>query len=584
MAQTECKFYPTVGEFPLQEYPRPQFARTDWICLNGKYEFAITGSKDRPAAFDSEILVPFSPEYRLSGVEKHPIADDQMWYRRTFTVPAAWSGKRVILNFGAVDYTCEVFVNGLSVGTHTGGYLPFGFDITDFLADGENELVVRANDPTDRGGQPRGKQATNSHGFWYKANSGIWQTVWLEPVSAAHLECVKMTPDIYSQTLTVAAQIPAGCELSAVITDAEGNSVADAVLTGEDTLPVKSPRLWSPEDPYLYNIVFTLKQDGAVVDTVSSYFGMRDYALKKDIHGFMRLCLNGKPYFQSGLLDQGYWFDSGLTPPTEEAMVYDIQKMKDMGFNMLRKHIKVEPLRWYYLCDKMGMLVWQDMVSGGPYESNILVGVLPNMNIRRIDDTAKNYKLFKRDNAEDRAEFKRELNEMIDVLYNSTSICCWVPFNEGWGQFDALEVGLWTKEKDPSRFVDHASGWHDQGGPDFVSIHKYVLPVRAPKQDPNRPFVLSEFGGYSLILDEHVWNKKKSFGYMMYKSQESLTAAVKKLYEKQIIPLLKKGLSATVYTQVSDVEAEVNGLLTYDRKIVKVDEQTMREINAKLKY
>ncbi len=579
---TECKFYQQIGALPLNEYPRPQFARKDWLCLNGAYDFTICYDYDPPETYDRTILVPFAPEYRASGVERHPEPDEYMWYRRSFTVPAAWAGKRILLHFGAVDYTCEVFVNGISVGAHTGGYLPFSFDITDFLTDGGNELCLRANDPTDKGGQPRGKQATKSHGFWYKSVSGIWQTVWLEPVNQTHLDRVRMTPDVFKKTLTVAADVPEGCVLNAVITDAEGAVVTQAAIGRETVIPLPDARLWTPEDPYLYNVAFTLTRDGETVDEVTSYFGMRSFTLRKDMKGYMRLCLNGKPYFQSGLLDQGYWIDTGLTPPTDGAMVYDIQKMKDMGFNMLRKHIKVEPLRWYYHCDRLGMLVWQDMVSGGDYESNFLVGVLPNLNIRNVSD--QHYAWFKRTSEEDKAEFRRELDEMIDTLYNSVSICCWVPFNEGWGQFDALKTGLAVKLKDPTRFVDHASGWHDMGGPDFVSIHKYVTPVRAPKTDPHRPFVLSEFGGYSLILDEHVWNRNKSFGYMMFRSQKSLTAAVKRLYEKQIVPLLAKGLSAAVYTQVSDVEAEVNGLLTYDRKVVKVDEGVMREINARLKY
>ena len=579
---TECRFFPEIGAQPLNEYPRPQFERRDWLCLNGIYDFTIGYEYDRPDAFDGTILVPFAPEYRASGVERHPEPDEYMWYRRDFCIPEDWNGRRILLHFGAVDYTCEVFVNGISVGSHTGGYLPFSFDITDFLVEGANELALRANDPTDKGGQPRGKQATRSHGFWYKSVSGIWQTVWLEPVNEAHLENVKMTPDVFGKKLTVEAHAPEGCVLTASVTDADGSPVAGAEIGGRTEIPLPDAHLWTPEDPYLYNITFTLMKDGAAVDEVRSYFGMRDFSLRRDMKGYMRLCLNGKPCFQSGLLDQGYWIDTGLTPPTDGAMIYDIQKMKDMGFNMLRKHIKVEPLRWYYHCDRLGMLVWQDMVSGGDYESNFLVGVLPNLNIRTVSD--QHYAWFKRTNEEDKAEFRRELNEMIDVLYNSVSICCWVPFNEGWGQFDALEIGRAVKEKDPTRFVDHASGWHDMGGPDFVSIHKYVTPVRAPKTDPQRPFVLSEFGGYSLILDEHVWNKNKSFGYMMYRSQATLTAAVKKLYEKQIVPLLAKGLSATVYTQVSDVEAEVNGLLTYDRKVVKVDEAVMREINKRLKF
>lgn len=582
MQEIFCKFSSTVGCEPLNEYPRPQFERADWLCLNGEYNYSISKSEQMPISLGGKILVPFAPESRLSGVERHLEPDETMWYSRTFTVPKEWKGKRIILNFGAVDHICEVFVNGNSVGSHRGGYNPFSFDITDSLNGKENELTVKVKDPTDKGGQQRGKQASASHGFWYTATSGIWQTVWLEPVNKLHITKVDVTPDIGSSSIILKPVIPSGCMLSIEIYDAQNNKIAEKSINGIDSIVIPDMKLWSPEDPYLYSVTYTLKKGNAVCDTVVSYFGMREYSIKKDKDGYQRLCLNGKPYFQSGLLDQGYWCDSGLTPPSDEAMIYDIQKMKDMGFNMLRKHIKVEPARWYYHCDRLGMLVWQDMVSGGDYVSTLIVGALPNMNIKNLKDD--NYKMFKREDPDEREHFKTELFEMIDNLYNSVSICCWVPFNEGWGQFDAYEIGWAVKKKDPTRFVDHASGWHDRKGPDFVSMHRYILPVTLPKKDPNRPFVLSEFGGYSYIIPGHVWNRKKSFGYVMFKSSEALTAAVKKLYEKQIIPLIPKGLSACVYTQVSDVEFEVNGMLTYDRQIVKVDEETIKSVNKRLHY
>ncbi|MBQ1967393.1 MAG: glycoside hydrolase family 2, partial [Clostridia bacterium] len=343
---------------------------------------------------------------------------------------------------------------------------------------------------------------------------------------------------------------------------------------------------WSPENPFLYDFVLELT-NGSETDSVKGYFAMRKYSIGQHA-GYARLFLNNEPYFQRGLLDQGYWSDGGLTPPTDEAMIYDIEKMKELGFNMLRKHIKVEPARWYYHCDRLGMLVWQDMVSGGKALNTFHAGVLPNVqgvlnpiiNLSKKDNA---YKTFNRDRIEWRTQFEEELYEMIDSLYNYPSICCWVPFNEGWGQFDAKRIGDAVKAYDPSRFVDHASGWYDQKGCDFRSMHKYILPVILPKYD-GRPIVLSEYGGYSQKIENHVWNWLKSFGYQMYTSKEALTNAYKKLHEKQIIPAIRKGLSATVYTQVSDVEFEVNGMLTYDREIVKLDEATVKELNAKMTY
>ena len=569
---------------PLAEYPRPQFERQDWICLNGEYDYAITGdTADAPKKYDGKILVPFSVESELSGVGMALLPEQRLWYRRKFTVGKEFSGKEALLHFGAVDWQCSVWVNGKLVGEHTGGYNPFTFNITDVITEGENELVVKVFDPTDAGHQQRGKQILVTKGFWYTATSGIWQTVWLEPVNRCRIDSLRLVPDIDEGVIRINIKRTCKCGGKLYAKVLEGDKVVfDSEIADKAAIPVPDARLWSPEDPFLYTLLLTLDCNGEK-DEVSSYFGMRKFSIVKDSAGIPRLGLNNKPYFQRGLLDQGYWPESQLTPPTDEAMIFDIEKMKELGYNMLRKHIKEEPLRWYYHCDRLGMLVWQDMISGGQYIGNVLAGVLPNINIHVKDSK---YKSFKRDKPEWRQEFKDELFGMIDNLYNCVSICCWVPFNEGWGQFDAKEIGTAIKNYDPSRFVDHASGWHDQGGPEFKSIHKYILPVHAPtaRRTAGRPIVLSEYGGYSWNIVEHAWNPKRSFGYIMFKNSEKLSAAYKRLHESQVIPLINKGLCATVYTQVSDVEFEVNGIYSYDRKILKLDADTVRAVNAKLTY
>ena len=569
---------------PLAEYPRPQFERQDWICLNGEYDYAITGdTADAPKKYDGKILVPFSVESELSGVGKALLPEQRLWYRRKFTVGKEFSGKEALLHFGAVDWQCSVWVNGKLVGEHTGGYNPFTFNITDVIVEGENELVVKVFDPTDAGHQQRGKQILVTKGFWYTATSGIWQTVWLEPVNRCRIDSLRLVPDIDEGVIRINVKRTCKCGGKLYAKVLEGDKVVfDSEIADKAAIPVPDARLWSPEAPFLYTLLLTLDCNGEK-DEVSSYFGMRKFSIVKDSAGIPRLGLNNKPYFQRGLLDQGYWPESQLTPPTDEAMIFDIEKMKELGYNMLRKHIKEEPLRWYYHCDRLGMLVWQDMISGGQYIGNVLAGVLPNINIHVKDSK---YKSFKRDKPEWRQEFKDELFGMIDNLYNCVSICCWVPFNEGWGQFDAKEIGTAIKNYDPSRFVDHASGWHDQGGPEFKSIHKYILPVHAPtaRRTAGRPIVLSEYGGYSWNIVEHAWNPKRSFGYIMFKNSEKLSAAYKRLHESQVIPLINKGLCATVYTQVSDVEFEVNGIYSYDRKILKLDADTVRAVNAKLTY
>ena len=573
-------------DMPLPEYPRPQMVREDWINLNGMFDFAITGDIDWCEEYNEEIRVPFAVESCLSGVCKRVSAKDRLWYRKKITLPESFKGKRTLLHFGAVDWECKVYINKKEVGYHLGGYCPFCIDITDALTDGENELVVRVYDPTDEGWQNRGKQASESHGFWYTSTSGIWQTVWMEAVSENYIASYKVTPDIDNEVISLETAVVGAGDLKIKIYDGD-NLVTEKEISANDKIAIPDMKLWSPESPFLYDFVLELSADGKVTDSIKGYFGMRKYSIG-EYEGYNRLFLNNEPYFQRGLLDQGYWSDGGMTHPTDEAMIYDLEKMKDLGFNMLRKHIKVEPARWYYHCDKLGMLVWQDMISGGKALNLFHAGVLPVIHgvlnpLVYMSKKDNAYTTFNRDRIEWRLQFEDELFEMIDCLYNYTSICCWVPFNEGWGQFDAKRIGDAIKEKDPSRFVDHASGWYDQKGCDFRSIHKYILPFIMPKYD-GRPIVLSEFGGYSQKIRNHVWNWEKSFGYQMYANKVALTNAYKGLHEKQIIPNIKKGLSATVYTQVSDVEFEVNGILSYDRELVKIDEDVLREINSKMTY
>lgn len=566
---------------PLPEYPRPQLVRENWLNLNGKFDYAILPAVQKWAdKFDGEILVPFAVESLLSGVEKPLSPNDRLWYRKRFSVPTTMQGKNILLHFGAVDWQCEVFVNRNSVGTHTGGYCAFSFDITEYLTEGENELVVCVYDPTESGWQQRGKQVNDTHGFWYTATSGIWQTVWLEAVSDVYVQKLRFVPDIDREVIQVKTELnkEAEAEICATVSFA-GKVVFTGVIEKDAEIALPNAVLWSPETPNLYDISLDVKVNGVLIDTVTSYFGMRKFHVDKDSKGIVRLFLNNKPYFQKGLLDQGYWPDGGMTPPTDEAMIFDIAEMKRLGFNMLRKHIKIEPLRWYYHCDRLGMIVWQDMMSGGKYIGDFYAGFLPNIGILRVKDNK--YKVFSRTEKSWRDDFERELTEMIDLLYNTVSLYCWVPFNEAWGQFDALRICAYVRKLDDTRVVDHASGWYDQGGGDVQSMHKYILPIRMRKLD-HRAFVITEFGGYSQKEAGHMWNPKKAFGYLMFKDKAALTKAYEKLMRKQVIPLVEKGLSGTIYTQVSDVENEVNGIYTYDRAVLKLEEDTVIALNRQL--
>ncbi len=567
---------------PLQEYPRPQLKRNIWTNLNGQFDYAVTDSmEDIPVEYEGKITVPFAIEAPLSGVERRLKPMDILWYKKTFTLGSEYDSKRVILHFGAVDWECRVYINGNFVGGHTGGYCPFSFDITDFLTDGENILNVSVFDPTDKGWQQRGKQAIKQTGFWYTPTTGIWQTVWLEAVDEMHITSVKLTPDIdeYCVHVDIETTAQSDYEIVATVFDEDEEVIFTSNIACVDVITMKRFKLWSPEKPNLYNVMFELYHNGLLVDTVVSYFGMRKFSMEKDENGIPRLFLNNKPYFQIGLLDQGYWPDGVMTAPTDEAMIFDIKVMKSLGFNMLRKHIKVEPLRWYYHCDKIGMIVWQDMVSGAKHPGNFIVGVLPNIGLQRMKDNA--YSLFNRNEKEWRDQFEDELEQMMSTLHNCVSIGCWVPFNEGWGQFDAKRISEKVKEIDPTRIVDHASGWFDQRGGDLRSVHRYVLPVTRVIPD-GRAFVVSEFGGYSRIVPKHTMNENKAFGYMMFKNKKSLSKAYERLFTRQIIPLVRKGLSAVVYTQLSDVENEANGIMTYDRDIMKIDNETIVKLNKRL--
>lgn len=569
----------------LPEYPRPQLVRGNWLNLNGHWDYAITsaGQTDPPESWDGRILVPFSPEAPLSGVERQLQPDQALWYRRTFALPDGPEG-RVLLHFGAVDQSCTVTVNGQQAGTHDGGYLPFTLDITALLDAGsaEQELVVRVLDATDTNGASRGKQKLERGGIWYTAQSGIWQTVWLERVPETWVRDVVLRPldTLDGVEITVLADGTGGNgDLTAEAAVFAGGTelAAAAFVPGEPfQLTLPEPRLWSPGEPFLYDVRVRL---GA--DEIQSYFGLRTFGTGTDSAGHRRLLLNGKPYLHAGLLDQGYWPDGLYTPPSDEAMVFDIQTAKDLGFTMLRKHIKIEPLRWYHHCDRLGMLVWQDLVNGGMGEGRAPEPVpLPGRGSR----SDRSYAKFGRSDAAGREAFRREMRGTVDLLRSVPSIALWVPFNEGWGQFDAADIARELRELDPTRSIDHASGWHDQGAGDAKSLHVYAVPFRIRRRwqrDP-RAIVLSEYGGFSLPLDGHTWNSKV-FGYgKTLHSRAELERSYTALHRTQIEPAVREGLAATVYTQLTDVEDEVNGLLTYDRKVLKADPAVVRGVNADL--
>ena len=585
---------------PLSEYPRPQLRRADWTCLNGWWDYGICPAEEAADAScgspDGRILVPFSPETRRSGVSRTLMPGETLWYRRIIENPNLPAGRRLILHFGAVDERCAVYWNGRRVGNHRGGYTSFCFDVTELVKPGPNEIKVLVRDDTDEGKECRGKQKLEPGGMFYHAQSGIWQTVWLETVPELYLAELKITPfpeeeavelqmrfpketpGIASDSLeaketlcrepdspeaqeTEAVQTDPAPEVRIAIEGIEGTSCYPLRHCMKVRIPVPEPRLWSPEFPWLYRMHIEAGEDA-----VESYFAMRSFGVGADAEGRARLLLNGEPYFFNGILDQGYWPESLMTPPADEAMVYDIEQMKELGFNMLRKHVKIEPARWYYHCDRIGMVVWQDMINGGGPVQKLLETYLPTI-IPAIGKHLKDdhYRLLAREDEGARRRFERDLMRMIRQLGSCPCIGLWVPFNEGWGQFDALRITEMIRKADPTRPVDHASGWFDQGGGDVRSVHNYFRPLVVEKD--SRAFAITEYGGANCQIPEHSMSEEV-YGYHVLSAEEFPKAFADTM--EKVRGLVKDGLSAAVYTQVSDIEEETNGLMTYDRKVRKV--------------
>lgn len=585
-----------------KEYPRPGLFRYSYFNLNGEWEYCINKSEytDR---YDGKILVPFSPESALSGVGRQVEPDQFLHYKKCFHMPDHFREGRVILHFGAVDQECEVYLNGTWLGGHKGGYLPFHFDVTQALQE-ENVLTLCVTDHTEKLPHARGKQKLVKKGkfgsLFYTPQSGIWQTVWMECVPPDYIEWVKITPlydegavrmrikAVHAGTSQKNGDVKNKCECAAkeeMDTDCahimilDGDQVvaqADADPEHDVVIRLLNVHSWSPEDPHLYDVKIKLGEDEVI-----SYFGMRKISVGRDKNGILRFFLNNQPYFFNGLLDQGYWPESLMTPPSDEALAYDIKKLKEMGYNTIRKHVKIELERFYYHCDRLGMIVWQDMPNGGGEYNMVFVTYLPNLSDRFARGMKDhNYKMFRRRDKEGRSQYYRDLTGMVKQLYNYTCIAAWVPFNEGWGQFDARKATIKLRRMDGSRLINEACGWFDQKGGDMHSIHNYNRRL-VTKPASDRVVALTEYGGYAYPVKGHT-ACEKSFGYRHYSSSEELTDNYRRLWEEEIFPNVERGLSAAIYTQVSDIEEEINGVMTYDREIVKLDPKTVNDLNQRL--
>ena len=557
-----------MSQKPLSEYPRPQLKRDSYICLNGYWEYAIKETEDIPESFDGQILVPYSPEVEKSGVNKTLMPNEYLFYRLNYEIPEDFIRDKTILHFGAVDQIAEVFINGKLAIKHIGGFLPFSLDIKPFLKDNKVEIVLRVIDTTNSSYHSSGKQALNPGGIWYKPQSGIYMPVWMESVKEGYIEKLKITPDIDNKTVNI--------QFTSSINDAKlclNNKEYDIKANQDNIIKINNPILWSPDNPYLYEFSVYNK-----VDKVDSYFAMRKVSLIKNEKGKLIIALNNKECFMKGVLDQGYYQDGLLTPNSDEDYINDIMLVKNLGFNVSRKHIKIESLRWYYHCDRLGLLVWQDFVNGCT-KYDFWLNQVPLFVRYKIND--HRYKKFFRENEEGRKEAYQEFLDTINLLYNSPCIVLWTIFNEAWGQFDAKEIYEQLKQVDPTRLYDHASGWHDQGSSDVKSMHIYKWKVKVPskRKIKNRAFVCSECGAY--ILDKRLKEakKKEGFIYLLFNNKEDFQKEYIRFINEEIIPAKKNGMSAFIYTQLSDVEEEMNGFITYDRKEIKVDTNIIKQIN-----